>query len=97
MKDVSVDPGASIASFLLYMPFNFTVQRSAQATVWFADAYFSHPGPESDILAVARLTAFLKQVRNNDIMQFLGMLRHCLNYHADTHNSCPVLSSIPWQ
>ncbi|CAN0350625.1 unnamed protein product [Ascophyllum nodosum] len=34
---------------------------SWKATVWLAGVYYSNPAPESDILAVARLTAFLKQ------------------------------------
>ena len=36
--------------------------RVAQATLWFADKYYSKPVDESDILAVARMTSFIKQV-----------------------------------
>eukprot|EP00752_Nemacystus_decipiens_P003975 g3640.t2 len=34
---------------------------SWKATLWFADAYYSKPVEESDILAVARMTSFIKQ------------------------------------
>lgn len=34
-----------------------------QATLWLAQAYYSKPAQDSDILAVARLTAFIKQAR----------------------------------
>lgn len=36
-----------------------------QATLWFADAYYSKPVDESDILAVARMTSFIKQVHTS--------------------------------
>lgn len=33
-----------------------------QATLWLAEVYYSKPVEESDILAVARMTSFIKQV-----------------------------------
>ncbi|CAM9908518.1 unnamed protein product [Laminaria digitata] len=34
---------------------------SWKATLWFAQAYYSKPAQDSDILAVARMTSFIKQ------------------------------------
>ncbi|CAM9949079.1 unnamed protein product [Scytosiphon promiscuus] len=39
---------------------------SWKATLWLADVYYSKPVEESDILAVARLTSFIKQARMTD-------------------------------
>lgn len=41
----------------------FSVCFPSQATLWFAQAYYSKPAQDSDILAVARMTSFIKQAR----------------------------------
>lgn len=48
--------------FYLYAMFPYpAIHVFPQATLWFAQAYYSKPAEDSDILAVARLTSFIKQ------------------------------------